>query len=133
MNPQVPDDKITSGKQFAEFATELLDTEVQAVLQLHVRLQQKYGYMANTADNLEAMRDEYVTRLAEMGILATVDPAPCLYGEPPVVEILGKISGHSQHTYGFDHEQKQYEVRKSKERGEDFLGQKEAPNARREK
>jgi len=129
----VPDDKIKSGKQFAEFASELQDTEVEQLIKIHVALQQKWAFRANTVENLEAMRDEYLTRFAEAGIVATVDASPCLYGEPPVVEILGKVSGDPIHTDGFDHERKQWEVRRAVERNEDYLGQKERPNARREK
>jgi hypothetical protein len=127
------DDKIKSGKQFAEFASELLDTEVQQAYAIIMAARNKYAGLHNTPGNLEKLRDEVLTRLSEVGIIATFDPAPCLYGEPPVIEITGKVRTDSIHTYGFDHEQKEYEVRKSKERGEDYLGQKGRANTRRVK
>lgn len=127
------DDIITSGKQFADFATELLDSEVQQAVKVVVSIQEKYRHRPNTAANLEQLRDEALARLADIGILATLDPAPCFHGEPPVLEILGKVKGDPIHTQGLDHEQKGYEVRKSVQRGEDYLGQKERVNPRRPK
>lgn len=127
------DDLITTGKDFAGFATELLDSEVQQAVAVIVSVQEQYKHRANTAANLEMLRDETLERLAAIGILATLDPTPCFYGEPPVLEILGKVKGDSIHKEGFDHEKKGYEVRKSVQRGEDFLGQKERVNPRRPK
>lgn len=128
-----PDDRITTGKQFAQVATELQDTEVQAAMKMIVSVQQRYAHKRNTKENLESLRDEVLTRFMEMGILATFDPTPCFYGEPPTLEIIGKVAGDAIHHHGFDHEKKQYEVRKANTRGEDFLGQKESPDARRDK
>jgi hypothetical protein len=88
----------------------------------------KYANKPNTADNLERLRDEVLTRLSEINILATLDPAPCFYGEPPIVEIIGKVATDPIHKVGMDHEKKRYEVLKSKERNEDYLGQKERYN-----
>lgn len=127
------DDRIKSGKQFAQYASELLDTEVQQAYRVIIACRNRYAGLPNTAENLDKLRDEVVTKLAEIGILATLDPAPCLYGEPPTVEILGKVSTDSTHKYGFDHEQKGYEVNKANARDEDFLGQKERPNTRKVK
>lgn len=127
------DDLITSGKQFAGYAAELLDSEIQQAVSIIASLQEKYKHRPNTAGNLEALRDEALSRLADLGILATLDPAPCFYGEAPILEIVGKVTTDTIHTDGFDHEQKGYEVRKSVERGEDYLGQKERSNSRRPK
>lgn len=126
------DHTITSGKDLAGFATELLDSEVQQVVAIVVGVQEKYKLRANTAANLEALRDEALTRLAQIGVLATLDPAPCFYGEAPILEIIGKIDNPGVHAE-FDHEQKGYEVRKSVQRGEDYLGQNERVNPRRPK
>lgn len=121
-------DTIKSGKQLAGYATDLLDSEVQQAYRIIHSIQQRYARRPNTAANLEALRDEALTRLADIGILATLDPAPCFYGEAPILEILGKVKTDPIHTVGLDHEQKGYEVRKSLTRGEDFLGQKERVN-----
>lgn len=129
--PQIPDDIVTTPKQFADFASELLDTEVQQAVAIVVAIQEKYKHRPNTASNLNMLRDEALERLAAIGILATLDPAPCFHGEPPILEIIGKVSTNAIHTDGFDHEQKAFEVRKAVVRGEDYLGQKERPNSRK--
>jgi hypothetical protein len=124
---QLPDNDgiVHSGKELALNAIDLTDEEVAKSVSIVYELQQKYATRAFTEANLDALRDEVLTRLAEVGVLATFDPAPCLHGEPPVVEFLGKVSGDKTfHTEGLDHERKQWEVLKAKERGEDYYGQK---------
>lgn len=126
------DDIIKSGKQFAGNATDLLDTEIQQAMQIVVALQRKYATRPNTPQMLDQLRDEALTRMAEIGILATLDPAPVFYGEPPILEILGKV-GDIGFKAPMDHEKKRAEVIKSKVRNEEYLGQKERPNSRRPK
>lgn len=119
------------GKDFAHAAGDLADSEITRLFQTVEDIRMRYAGKANTAENLEEMRDEILTKLMEQGILATLDPTPCYYGDPPVLEIIGRVAGHADHKYGFDHEKKGYEVRKSVERGEDWLGQKEGVNKRK--
>jgi hypothetical protein len=123
--PRVPDDRVGSPEELVGLATDLTDYEVMKVGQIVTDLVSRYGHRANNADNLNALRDEALTRFAEIGILATLDPAPCFHGEPPTIEIIGKVTGHDDHKYGFDHERKRDEVVKSKELNEDYRGQKE--------
>lgn len=113
-------------KNFAYAAMDLTDREITQVFQILSVVRAKYAGKPNTADNLDALRDEALTRLMEIGILATLDPAPCFYGDPPTIEILGKVKGDAIEKQGFDHEQKGWEVNKAKDRGEDWLGQKES-------
>lgn len=120
-----------SATQFVHWSDELLDSEAQEAVQVIASVQSKYADRQNTVENLEELRDEALTRLMEIGILAEFDPTPAFYGEPPILEIRGKISTDPLHKYGFDHEQKQYEVRKAQERGEEYLGQKESSNSRK--
>jgi len=119
------DDVITSTKQLAQFASELTDLEVGEVAKIIGVLQRKYGARPNTPKVLDELRDEALTKLAEIGILATVDPTPCFHGEPPIVEIVGKVPGHEIHSEGFDHERKRWEVQNANKLGEDWRGQKE--------
>jgi hypothetical protein len=120
-------DTFDIGKGFAHAAADLTDSEITEVFKIIALVQDKYATKANTAENLEKLRDETLTRLMDMGVLATLDPAPCFYGEPPVIEIVGKVQEDKVfHTEGFDHEKKMYEVRKAADRGEDWLGQKES-------
>lgn len=122
-------DSFDIGKGFAHAAADLTDSEISEVFKIIALVQEKYANKANTPENLEKLRDETLTRLMDVGVLATLDPAPCFYGEPPVIEVIGKIKEDKTfHTEGFDHEKKQYEVRKATERGEDWLGQKESAN-----
>lgn len=106
-------------------ASDLLDYEVQEIAQVMYEISSKYSTKSNSVKNLEEMRDEILTRLAEINVVAEVDPAPCLYGQPPEVEIVGKVASDPIHKYGFDHERKAHEVNEAKKRGEDWRGQKE--------
>lgn len=119
------DDTIHSEKQFADFASDLTDKEIQQAVRVIKEIQSKWSGKPNTAQNLEFMRDEVLTKLAEISILATFDPAPCLQGLPPEIEIVGKVGGDPIYEYGFDHERKRHEVLESKKRNEDYRGQKE--------
>lgn len=119
------DDMVTDMTDFALKATDLQDHEVVKIGEIVGDVVRKWGRKANTPENLEACRDELLYRAAEMGILCEFDPTPAFYGEPPILDIKGKFSTDPIHQYGFDHEQKQYEVIESKKRGEDYRGQKE--------
>jgi vacuolar-type H+-ATPase subunit I/STV1 len=117
--------KINSAKQLADFSTELLDSEIQQAVKIIASLQQSYAHKANTVENLDKLRDEVLTRLSEVSILASFDPTPCFYGEPPVVEFIGKVSTDAIHKDGFDHERKRDEILKAKDKGEHYLGENE--------
>lgn len=117
-------DLINSPTQLAHFASDLQDTEAADVARIIVAASRKYSTRLATVENLDAMRDEILTRLADINILATVDVAPILNGEPPVVEIIGKVAGDDQHKYGMDHDRKKFEVQAANRRGEEFYGQK---------
>lgn len=127
------DDIIRSRKQFVHSNDELTDSENINAVKIIAEVQQRWARKANTKDNLEMLRDEVLTRLAEINVSAEFDPSPCFYGESPIVEFRGKISGDSIHKYGKDHERHRYEILKAKERGEDYLGEKESIKSRKEK
>lgn len=113
-------------KAFVDAATtDLTDDEIKRVFKVVEIVRQRYAGKHNSPENLEALRDEALTRLADINILATMDVAPCFYGDPPELEIIGKLNVDPIHKYGFDHEKKQAQVRKSVERNEAYLGQKE--------
>jgi hypothetical protein len=114
------DDIITSTEQLAGFAADLTDYEVKEIGKIIGTIQ------PNTPEVLDQLRDEVITTLAEqLNVLATLDPTPCFHGEPPIVEILGKVAGDNIHKDGFDHERKYWEVQKANELGEAYRGQKE--------
>ncbi len=107
-----------------------IKTAGELILTIRARYVDKWQFMSfdsfdHAAIELEHYRDEITTTLAErLGILATVDTAPVLDGEAPIIEIIGKIEGTSFAKYGMDHEKKKWEVELATERGEDYLGQK---------
>lgn len=128
------DDKVKSRQQLSDYAIqELHDDEVIKVAQIVNAARNKYRGRPNTPQNLEMLRDEMLTRFAEIGVLAEFDPTPCFYGEPPVVEIKGRVAGHDSFKHGFDHEKKGWEVNTAKQRGEHFRGEKEGYDTRRPK
>lgn len=134
MKPRIPDDRIKSRKQFVHWSDELTDSEAIKAVELIGRIQEKYAMKRNSKENLEALRDEALTRMAEeLNISAELDIAPCFYGEPPILEIKGKLTVDDINKYGFDHEKKGWEINKAHERGEDYLGEKESPDSRKGK
>ncbi len=126
---------VSSMKDFSNALTlDLNDDEIklagELILSIRARYVDRWQFMSfnsfeQAASELEHYRDEITTTLAErLQILATVDTAPVLDGEAPLVEIIGRIEGSSFAKYGLDHEKKSWEVRKATERGEAYLGQK---------
>ncbi len=125
--------EIVSAKDFAGMASDLTDEEIKNAIRIVNDIRLKWAGKQNTSTNLENMRDEILTRLAEINVLATFDPTPVFYEEPPTVEIIGKIAPDPIHKYGFDHERKRHEVLGAVERNEDYRGQKEPYNKRKGK
>lgn len=81
-------------------------------------------------DLVEEFNDEISYRLAtEVGVLASVDTTPLLKGEGIHVDILGTVGGPKP----MDHDQKEYEVKKAKDKKEDFLGQRSTDKVKAQK
>ncbi len=128
------DGKVKTAKEFVEVAYELTDAEAVEAFGICAQIDRKYrGRSYSTAQQrariLTEMEDETKTRLAAIDILATVVPGD----EGPVIDIIGKLRTDNIHKYGFDHEQKEYEVKKATGRGEQFLGQRESVNSRKKR
>ncbi len=119
------DSKVHDAKDFVYKSSDLQDHEAVAAVKIIRECQLRYLGRANTPENLEALRDEILTRLMEINILASFDPTPCFYGDPPEIEILGKVPTDSIHKDGFDHEKKSFEVNEAVKRNEEYRGQKE--------
>lgn len=78
------------------------------------------------ADLLEEFEKELSERMmVELEVLVKVDGTPCFEGRGPVIDWMGKIDTSSLAKFGQDHERKTWEVQKAKERGEDYLHQKD--------
>jgi len=134
-NADVDDGIVRSAKQFSDVLTlDLTDEEIGRAFEIIVVLKRKYeqkwrfadlSRLERIADELEIFRDEVSYTLAEeCGILATVDGTPIFNGEPPIIELMGRIPGTNFDKYGADHEKKEWEVKQATQRGEDYLGQK---------
>jgi hypothetical protein len=134
------DGVIHSAKEFSGALTlDLNDDEIavamRELMSLKHKWEDKFRRKFNDPHNFsldEALKklaefeDEVKTTLAErLGVLCTVDTTPILLGEPLAVEWIGKLPGSSLDTYGFDHEKKEWEVKRANARNEDYLGQKE--------
>lgn len=144
-SPTLPtqDTVVRTQKQFSDALTqELTDEEIKQAMALILPLKEKWrnrfiGKLAHdptlnlekALEMLAEMSDEITYRLAtELNVLATVDTTPLLEGKGPVIEWIGVLPGHSLNKDGFDHEKKAWEARKARDRGEDWLGQKEEVN-----
>lgn len=137
-SPTLPTDEaqvVRSAKDFSGALTlDMTDAEIKKAFEIIASLKEKYqgrwrtmyfDSMEKVANELETFGDEVKTRLAEgVNVLATVDGSPVLAGEPPVIEIIGRIAGDSFEKHGMDHEKKQWEVQRASERDEDYYGQK---------
>lgn len=139
-SPDLPVDSgiVKTQKQFSDSLTQdLTDEEIQKCLRIIIPIKSKWErrFVSRFSHNdhptekeihrfLDEFEDEIKTTLAEqVNVLATVDTTPLLMGEPPEIEFVGALPGHSLHKYGFDHEKKTWEVTKATQLGEDFLGQ----------
>lgn len=127
-------DIITSAKSFSDALTmDLTDEEIAAAFRTITQIRdkhseiwrRKYPFDSDTTIHklLDEFSDEVKTKLADVGILASVDTTPLLGGQPPEIDIIGKIGSA---TAEFDHEKKGWEVKKAHARGEAFYGEKES-------
>lgn len=138
-SPTLPTDTgiVRTPKQFSDTLTlDLTDDDITRAMEVTLRIRRKYSdifrakfgphgsFTAGEAFKLlDQFEDEIKTTLAEqLDLLVTVDVEPVLFGEPPVISFEGALSSHSTAKYGLDHEKKEWEVKRAKDRGQDFLG-----------
>ncbi len=144
---------VKSAKEFSDALTlDLTDTEIKKAFELIMKISNKfrqrfiykfsdislYKTPEHAAEAAAKMVDEFEKEiqntLAEsMDLLVVVDMAPVFDGQPPVVELQGHLSTHYSAKYGFDHEQKEFEVKASVERGEAFYGEKFSTNTQKKR
>jgi len=89
---------------------ELYEDEVEAVLKIHTKLEEKYHFKPNKIDTLHEFADEAKTRLLEIGLIANIDITPAMVGLPPDIAIVGRVNPD-----GPDHEKIRYQIKKSYE------------------
>jgi hypothetical protein len=138
-SPNLPTgkDTVSTAKEFSGAMTlDLSDDEIKRALEVCVSVvrkhqdvwKRKYPFesMEQIADLLNELEKELSYKMMEeVECLVRVDGTPAFYGQPPVIEWLGKIDTSDLAKYGQDHERKTYEVQKAEARGEDYLGQKD--------
>ena len=115
---------------------DLYDWEIQNVAAAYAAANHLCMNTRATADNIRETGLRIQEIFVKAGFLVNVDMAPCLILKPngltdsPKVEIIGRVDD----PYGdkeFDHDEKGFEVRDSKQRGEKYRGDKERVNKRR--
>jgi hypothetical protein len=138
-SPNLPTgkDTVSTAKDFSGAMTlEMTDDEIKRALEITVSTvrkhqevwRRKYPFdsLEQIADLLEELEKELSYKLMEsVDCLVRVDGTPVFEGRSPVIEYMGRLDTSGLAKYGQDHEKKTHEVQKAKERGEDYLGQKD--------
>lgn len=114
-----------STRDFSGMLTmDLTDDEIAQAYRIIISTRNRYANLTATPENLSALGDEMVYRLAdEAGILSKFDPVPIAEGGFPEIELIAKVDSSDLYKYGFDHEKKEWEVKRASDRGESFLGE----------
>lgn len=127
---------VTSPKQFSDGLTmDLTDDEITRALRITLPIRKKWSSkfrsqfrdtnfsVEDAMDMLDKFESELKYELAtKLDLLVSVDVEPVLYGEPAIIVFEGALPSHTSAKYGMDHERKEYEVKRSKDQGDDFLG-----------
>jgi hypothetical protein len=111
---------------------DLYDYEIAQVGSIWKDLMTQFARKPNTRANLQELATVANAMFLKAGFVVNVrwennlvvDPKT-MQPYPIEIEVLGRIPGAEEDTIGFDHERKRHEVLRSKERGEDFYGQRE--------
>ncbi|MEM3097555.1 MAG: hypothetical protein QXU32_02400 [Nitrososphaerales archaeon] len=113
---------------------DLYDHEITKIGPIYRKLIQEFSRKPNTKKNLDELEKRAKEEFLKIGLIVEVNTAPALIIDPntmrpgfPEIVIMGRVPGSPEEKYGFDHELKRAEVLVSKERGEDFAGQKYKP------
>lgn len=112
--------------------SDLHDWEIQMISQIWMALQQRWSHRPNTRQNLSEFAKVATEVFIRQGFVVNVMWENALImvatktGEieplPITIEIMGRVENP---VHGFDHERKRHEVLLSRDRNENFLGQKE--------
>lgn len=110
---------------------DLYDYEIETIGIAWRDLMQKWSHRPNTKNNLQELAKDANDTFLKLGFVVNVRWENNLVINPntmepyPIeIEVLGRVPG-TEDSDGYDHERKRHEVLRSKERGEDFYGQKE--------
>lgn len=122
--------------------SDLYDHEIKQIGEIWKGLNQEWAHKPNTKANLQEFAKVATDRFLSAGFVVNIQwentlimvpdiTAPGGIKQMPVtIEVLGRAPGVDRRSVAegghalMDHEYKRHEVLRSKERGEDFLGQK---------
>jgi hypothetical protein len=117
---------------------DLYDHEIARIGPVWQGLMREFSRRANTRANLEELQKRAAAEFLRIGLVVEVNTAPCMIANPvtmrtgpPEVVIIGRAPGidHTEQGFGmFDHELKRHEVLTARDRGEDFMGQRDKPS-----
>lgn len=139
-NLPVSEGIVTTRKQFSDaLTTDLTDHEIKQAFEILLPIKKKWEArfslklgdlnfdVEKAMELVDQMEEEIKYELAtRLDLYVTIDATPVFEGKPLIIEFNGALPSHSTAEYGFDHEKKTYEVQKATDRGEDYLGQKDA-------
>jgi hypothetical protein len=98
---------------------QLQDSEILQIRKIQMDLTSKFQYQARSERIVDQIEAEAVEKLANAGWIAHVDAFPILQGEQITITLLQRVDPNVR----FDHEQKQYDVLKAREKGETIHGE----------
>ena len=117
---------------------DLYDHEIARVGPVWQGLMREFSRRPNTRANLEELVKRASEEFLKIGLVVEVNTAPCMIMNPmtmqtgsPEVVIIGRAPGRDYVEDGFgmfDHELKRHEVLTARDRGEDFMGQRDKPS-----
>lgn len=109
---------------------DLYDHEIAKIGPVWNTLMQEFASKPNTRANLDELAKRAHDEFLKIGLIIEVNSAPTLIIDPKTMQpgrvelvVLGRVD--QLEDAEFDHERKRHEVLRSKERGEDYFGQKE--------
>src|ERR1035437_10800914 len=143
-SPTMPVDEglVYSPEEWSNALTlDLTDSENQQAFQIMLPIIQKYQRIFQSAFRdytsesvldkaleraatlVDRFEDEIKTQLAEkMNLLVSVDMVPVFEGGSPTIVLEGALEDHYSAEDGFDHERKEWEVKKANALNQPFLG-----------
>jgi len=93
-----------------EEPVELMESEIMGAWKVLEHLQNKYGYMKASHDNLLSLKGEADEMFEKIGLQVVVDwvlPGISQKQEPPTITIVGRLAGHE-----YNPEQNRFEIGK---------------------
>jgi hypothetical protein len=108
---------------------DLYDYEITKVGKIAKELTDEFSKKTNTQMNLSELAKKAEDRFLSVGFKVHVDLAPVLFGQPPTIEIMDRVSTTVEAKSEFDHDRKRWEVLGGNARGEKFRGEKEKYNS----